>query len=115
MTLPINAWSGNCIHGDDSMESMRYMSLIFRGLVEEYNNSGARPSVFMDAEGTLQVYLCDPIVEENKDYGIDIENDYDVNGGQFSETYNAVKTFTSISAESEINMEFRRRSLSKSL
>ncbi len=115
MTLPINAWSGKCIAGDDLMESMRYMSLIFRGLVEEYNNSGARPSVFMDAGGSLQVYLCDPIIEDNKDYGIDIESDYDVNGGQFSETYNALQNITTVSVESEINLEFKRRSLSKSI
>ncbi|MDN5310394.1 MAG: hypothetical protein PWP14_1788 [Methanolobus sp.] len=97
------------------MESMRYMSLIFRGLVEEYNNSGVRPSVFMDAGGNLQVYLCDPIIEENKDYGIDVESDYDVNGAQFSESYTALMAIPTVSAESEINLEFKRRSLSKSI
>ncbi|MDK2825335.1 hypothetical protein SAMN04488589_0907 [Methanolobus vulcani] len=70
------------------MESMRYMSLVFRGLVEEYNNTGVRPSVFMDESGSLQVYLCDPIIEEmDEDYGIDIEREYDVNGGQFSDAH----------------------------
>ncbi len=70
------------------MESMRYMSLVFRGLVEEYNNTGVRPSIFMDGEGSLQVYLCDPIIDEmEEEYGIDIESEYDVNGGQFSERF----------------------------
>ncbi|MBP1908170.1 hypothetical protein [Methanolobus bombayensis] len=69
------------------MESMRYMSLVFRGLVEEYNNTGVRPSIFMDGSGSLQVYLCDPIIEElDEEYGINIEQEYDVNGGQFSDT-----------------------------
>lgn len=64
------------------------MSLVFRGLVEEYNNTGVRPSVFMDAGGNLQVYLCDPIIDEmHEDYGIDVEREYDVNGGQFTQTY----------------------------
>ncbi len=70
------------------MESMRYMSLVFRGLVEEYNNTGVRPSVFMDASGSLQVYLCDSIIDEmEEDYGIDVESEYDVNGGQFSREF----------------------------
>lgn len=70
------------------MESMRYMSLVFRGLVEEYNNTGVRPSVFMDAGGNLQVYLCDSIIDEMEgDYGIDIQSEYDVNGGQFGQSY----------------------------
>jgi hypothetical protein len=64
------------------------MSLVLRGLVEEYSNTGVRPSVFMDAGGSLQVYLCDPIIDElEEDYGIDVEREYDVNGGQFSQTY----------------------------
>ena len=68
------------------MESMRYMSLVFRGLVEEYNNTGVRPSIFMDESGSLQVYLCDPIIDEmDNDYGVDLEQEYDVNGGQFSD------------------------------
>jgi hypothetical protein len=42
----------------------------------------------MDESGSLQVYLCDPIIEEmDEDYGIDIEREYDVNGGQFSDAY----------------------------
>jgi hypothetical protein len=70
------------------MESMRYMSLVFRGIVEEYSNTGVRPSVFMDAGGNLQVYLCDPIIEEmNEDYGIDAQSEYDVNGGQFTQAF----------------------------
>ncbi|WP_340819107.1 hypothetical protein [Methanolobus sp. WCC4] len=77
------------------MESMRYMSLVFRGLVEEYNNAGVRPSVFMDAEGSLQVYLCDSIVDEmEEEYGIDIQSEYDVNGGQFSQAFYVNKPLT---------------------
>ena len=64
------------------------MSLVFRGIVEEYNNAGVRPSVFMDGAGSLQVYLCDPIIDEmDEEYGIDMQSDYDVNGGQFTQTY----------------------------
>ncbi|WP_406671054.1 hypothetical protein V7O67_04655 [Methanolobus sp. ZRKC4] len=76
------------------MESMRYMSLVFRGLVEEYSNSGVRPSVFMDARGDLQVYLCDSINDEmEEDFGIDTESEYDVNGGQFAQAYIMNKAF----------------------
>ncbi|WP_406659852.1 hypothetical protein V7O66_08345 [Methanolobus sp. ZRKC3] len=79
------------------MESMRYMSLVFRGVVEEYTNSGARPSVFMDGSGSLQVYLCDSIIEEkNEEYGNDVESDYDVNGGQFTDAYSSYKLLTSV-------------------
>jgi hypothetical protein len=64
------------------------MSLVFRGLVEEYNNTGVRPSVFMDGSGSLQVYLCDPIIDEMEgEYGIDVESEYDVNGGQFTQNF----------------------------
>lgn len=64
------------------------MSLVFRGLVEEYNNTGVRPSVFMDGGGSLQVYLCDPIIDEmDEEYGIDVESEYDVNGGQFTQNF----------------------------
>ncbi|SFM88539.1 hypothetical protein [Methanolobus profundi] len=78
------------------MESMRYMSLVFRGLVEEYNNTGVRPSVFMDADGSLQVYLCDSIIDEmEEDYGMDMQSEYDVNGGQFSQAYIMNKAFAS--------------------
>lgn len=81
------------------MESMRYMSLVFRGLVEEYTNSGVRPSVFMDGSGNLQVYLCDSIIEEkNEEYGIGVENDYEVNGGQFTDAYSSYKLLTSITS-----------------
>ncbi|QLC50654.1 hypothetical protein HWN40_10645 [Methanolobus zinderi] len=92
------------------MESMRYMSFVFRGLVEEYNNSGARPSVFMDAGGNLQVYLCDPIVEENREeYGIDLEGEYDVNGGQFTEMYDALKLIAPAPLEAETNLNLRKK------
>jgi hypothetical protein len=81
------------------MESMRYMSLVFRGLVEEYDNSGVRPSVFMDGNGSLQVYLCDSILEDKSEmYGINPESTYDVNGGQFTDTYSSYKMLTSIAS-----------------
>ncbi|WP_406656555.1 hypothetical protein V7O62_11945 [Methanolobus sp. ZRKC2] len=96
------------------MESMRYMSLVFRGLVEEYSNSGVRPSVFMDAGGNLQVYLCDPIVEENREeYGIDIEGEYEVNGGQFTDMYEALKLIAPAPLEAETNLELRRKAATK--
>jgi len=80
------------------MQPMRYISLVFRGLVEEYDNSGVRPSVFMDGEGNLQVYLCDSIIEDNsEEFGIDVENSYDVNGGQFTGAYSSYKILTSVS------------------
>ncbi len=82
------------------MESMRYMSLVFRGLVEEYNNTGVRPSVFMDASGSLQVYLCDPIIDEmEEEYGIDVKKEYDVNGGQFTQNFFTIK---SIATENDL-------------
>jgi len=69
------------------MEAKRYMSLVFRGLVEEYDNSGARPSVFMDGEGSLHIYLCDCIIpDEGENYGSEVDFSYQVNGGQFVET-----------------------------
>lgn len=83
------------------------MSLVFRGLVEEYNNIGVRPSVFMDAGGNLQVYLCDPIIDEmEEDYGLDIESNFDVNGGQFSQAYIMSRPDTTLrhSLESEANI-----------
>ena len=90
------------------------MSLVFRGLVEEYSNSGARPSVFMDAGGSLQVYLCDPIVEENREeYGIDVEGEYDVNGGQFTDMYEALKLIAPAPIEAETNPELRRKATTK--
>jgi hypothetical protein len=71
------------------------MSLVFRGLVEEYNNTGVRPSVFMDTGGNLQVYLCDSINDEMEEhYGIDVQREYDVNGGQFSQAYIMNKPFS---------------------
>ncbi len=77
---------------------MKYMSLVFRGLVEEYDNAGVRPSVFMDQSGSLQVYLCDSIIEDqSEEYGADSETTYDVNGGQFTDTYSSYKMLTSVS------------------
>ena len=65
---------------------VRYMSMIFRGTVEDYENAGIVPSVFMDTSGGLQIYLCDPIVDDiQEDTTIEIEA-YEKNGGQFIET-----------------------------
>ena len=65
---------------------VRYMSMIFRGTVEDYENTGIVPSVFMDNSGSLQIYLCDPIMDEiQEDTTIAIEA-FETNGGQFIET-----------------------------
>lgn len=88
------------------MESMRYMSLVFRGVVEEYNNTGVRPSIFMDGEGSLQVYLCDPIIDEmEEDYGIDVQSEYDLNGGQFSQAFYVNKPLSPETNRPEIESE----------
>jgi hypothetical protein len=65
------------------MQAVKYMSLVFRGVVEEYNNTGVRPSVFMDAAGDLQVYICDPIIDDPGVMESINENELEVNGGQF--------------------------------
>lgn len=60
--------------------------MVFRGAVEDYENSGITPSVFMDSSGNLQIYLCDSVIddfEENTNLAI---GDYENNGGQFIET-----------------------------
>ena len=68
------------------MNMVRYMSMIFRGTVEDYENTGIVPSVFMDNSGSLQIYLCDPIMDEiQEDTTIAIEA-FETNGGQFIET-----------------------------
>ena len=60
--------------------------MIFRGTVEDYENTGIVPSVFMDNSGSLQIYLCDPIMDEiQEDTTIEIEA-FETNGGQFIET-----------------------------
>ena len=60
--------------------------MIFRGTVEDYENTGIVPSVFMDNSGSLQIYLCDPIMDEiQEDTTIAIEA-FETNGGQFIET-----------------------------
>jgi len=69
------------------MEAKRYMSLVFRGIVEEYDNAGVRPSVFMDGNGSLHVYLGDSIIpDEEENCGSETDFSYQVNGGQFVET-----------------------------
>ena len=66
---------------------VRYMSMIFRGTVEDYENAGVTPSVFMDSGGNLQIYLCDSIIDEiEEDTNVVIEA-YEANGGQFVETF----------------------------
>lgn len=88
---------------------MKYMSLVFRGLVEEYDSAGVRPSVFMDQSGSLQVYLCDSIIEDQiEEYGDAPEATYDVNGGQFTDAYSSYKILTSVSpvsVEAKANLE----------
>jgi len=68
-----------------TMQAVKYMSLVFRGAVEEYDNTGVRPSVFLDAAGDLQIYLCDPILDEPEAEGNIPEMELEVNGGQFSD------------------------------
>ncbi|MEL4305807.1 MULTISPECIES: hypothetical protein [Methanococcoides] len=67
------------------MQAVKYMSLVFRGAVEEYDNTGVRPSVFLDAAGDLQIYLCDPILDDAEAEGNVPEMELEVNGGQFSD------------------------------
>ena len=63
------------------------MSMIFRGTVEDYDNAGITPSVFMDSSGILQIYLCDSVTDEIEvDQNTTIEG-YEINGGQFVETF----------------------------
>ena len=63
------------------------MSMIFRGTVEDYENAGIKPSVFMDSSGSLQIYLCDSVMDEiEEDTSVVIEA-YEANGAQFVETF----------------------------
>ena len=65
--------------------------------MEEYDNSGARPSVFMDGEGSLHIYLCDCIIpDEEENYGSEVDFSYQVNGGQFVETVCTPKSIETI-------------------
>ncbi|WP_135610906.1 hypothetical protein [Methanococcoides sp. AM1] len=66
------------------MQAVKYMSLVFRGAVEEYNNTGVRPSVFMDGSGDLQIYLCDPILDDPETVEPIPDMELEVNGGQFA-------------------------------
>ncbi|WP_244603360.1 hypothetical protein [Methanococcoides sp. NM1] len=66
-----------------TMQAAKYMSLVFRGAVEEYDSTGVRPSVFLDAAGDLQIYLCDPILDEPEVEGAIPEMELEANGGQF--------------------------------
>ncbi len=64
------------------MQPIKYMSMVFRGVVEEYENNGVRPSVFMDSAGDLQIYLCDAIVDDPEE-NVEEEMNFEANGGQF--------------------------------
>lgn len=66
-----------------TMQAVKYMSLVFRGSVEEYDNTGVRPSVFLDAAGDLQIYICDPILDDPESENTIPEMELEVNGGQF--------------------------------
>jgi hypothetical protein len=66
-----------------TMQAVKYMSMVFRGTVEEYDNTGVRASVFLDAAGDLQVYICDPILDDPETEDIIPEMELEVNGGQF--------------------------------
>lgn len=66
-----------------TMQAVKYMSMVFRGAVEEYDNTGVRASVFLDAAGELQVYLCDPILDDPENEETVSEMELEVNGGQF--------------------------------
>ena len=84
------------------MNMVRYMSMIFRGTVEDYENAGIVPSVFMDDHGTLKIYLCDPIIDEiQEDATIEIEA-YETNGGQFIETIDVDSENKRVKPQSEI-------------
>ena len=70
------------------MNMVRYMSMIFRGTIEDYENAGIVPSVFMDSSGSLQIYLCDPTIDDiQEDTNMEISA-FETNGGQFVETIN---------------------------
>ncbi|MCD4703408.1 MAG: hypothetical protein K8R64_03815 [Methanosarcinaceae archaeon] len=66
------------------MKDMRYMSLVFRGAVEDYERIGVRPSVFMDSGGDLNIYLCDPVIDDPEAENHTEVPDYEANGGQFT-------------------------------
>lgn len=67
-----------------TMQAVKYMSLVFRGAIEEYDNTGVRPSVFMDGAGDLQIYLCDPILDDPEADESIPDMELEVNGGQFA-------------------------------
>jgi hypothetical protein len=69
------------------------MSLIFRGVVEDYKNTGIHPSVFMDSGGSLHIYLCDPVVNEMvEEEESKLIESCEMNGGQIVETVTVVET-----------------------
>jgi hypothetical protein len=61
-----------------------YMSLVFRGAVEDYEKTGVHPSVFMDGNKQLQIYLCDPVADERGSEEEISINNCGINGAQFS-------------------------------
>ncbi|KGK99289.1 hypothetical protein LI82_04540 [Methanococcoides methylutens] len=82
------------------MQAVKYMSLVFRGAIEEYDATGVRPSVFLDKSGDLQIYLCDPILDDPEMGESVPDMELEVNGGQFAGsigdrfnvTYNKVRS-----------------------
>ncbi|UGV40738.1 hypothetical protein J7W08_11945 [Methanococcoides orientis] len=82
------------------MQAVKYMSLVFRGAIEEYDATGVRPSVFLDGSGDLQIYLCDPILDDPEMGESVPDMELEVNGGQFAGsigdsfnvTYNKVRS-----------------------
>ena len=84
------------------MNMVRYMSMIFRGTVEDYENAGIVPSVFMDNSGSIQIYLCDPIIDEIQDDTTIVIEAYETNGGQFTETIDVDSENKSVKRQSEI-------------
>ncbi|MBW6469777.1 MAG: hypothetical protein K0A90_00975 [Methanosarcinaceae archaeon] len=69
------------------MNVVRYMSMIFRGTVEDYENAGIKPSVFMDSSGSLKIYLCDSVVDQIEEDKSIVIKGYESNGAQFIETF----------------------------
>lgn len=74
--------------------------MIFRGTVEDYESAGILPSVFMDSNGNLQIYLCDSIVDEGNNETVEIEA-FEMNGGQFVETIDVKSEGNKISSKPE--------------
>ena len=66
------------------MQKISYMSLVFRGMIEEYDKAGVHPSVFMGQEGGLNIYLGDPVIDDPKNDEDIFASGLESNGGQFT-------------------------------